>query len=452
MMAIIIDSPHYQSQNISFADWVSVLTLCFAPLIAHIFAGTPTPSLLILSKPGWHDYITLFNPTAIIYRYGAIVERRVRACKWEPIDIAAANALFWTERGWDGSEDMVTSGLPHCNRLPDRTTLRILSIQMLKTVITASQGMQAAISLLGRMMGTVHIMTDQPAVDFTFGPLAVLGLLRLLASPWLSDDFSYTSTTCGTSESTLEIRQIEKQHRMSWDSLLQDRQSYAPIGIRYRPGSYWPSRLFRLLFLSILAALWALALCWALIPDKTLARGYLVEYTATSFALAVFYFITFTTTMMTYAWYSIQDQTTSTILPCVSLLWFKAYAIFWSLSAALLVTLAAIETYKTPCGIYTTVDIKISGFICSSDTVKVDVNSDTAGALKTFGLASQLDWDQKETGLSAQPGVFWVLNFTGTCLGEFHNMTQWTRAQALTVETHSNLTSILVENHDLLLE
>ncbi|KAF7538352.1 hypothetical protein G7054_g3020 [Neopestalotiopsis clavispora] len=452
-MVLLIDPPRHQSQDISYADWMSVLTVCFAPLLAHIFAGAPTPSFLIPTKPSWHDYITLFNPTAIIYRYGAIVERRLRAYKWEPIDFAAANALFWTERGWDGSEDMVISSLPYCTMLPKSTTLRIVSVQMMKTVITASQGMQAAISLVGPMMDTVYIMfSAQPAVDFTFGPLAMLGLLRLLPSAWLSDEFLYTAIPSGTSYPILKTSKIIEQRRVSWDSLLQDSPSDASIEIRYQPASYWPSRLFRFMYLGILVALWVLLLCWALIPDKTVARSHIMYYTATSFSIAVFYFITFTITTVTYGWYSVQGQTTSTILPCISRLWFKAYASLWLLSAALLVTLAALETYKTPCGVYTSIQPRWTGSICSQNTVKVDFDSSMAGAFKTFGLASQFDWDQREVGAPAPPGVFWVSNFTGTCLGNFHNMTQWTRAQALAMEEHANLTSILVENLDFVLE
>ena len=32
---------NYQSQSISFGDWMLLLTLCFAPLIAHLVAGVP---------------------------------------------------------------------------------------------------------------------------------------------------------------------------------------------------------------------------------------------------------------------------------------------------------------------------------------------------------------------------------------------------------------------------
>jgi hypothetical protein len=32
----------YQSSGLTFNDWVSLFTLCFAPVIAHVLAGVPT--------------------------------------------------------------------------------------------------------------------------------------------------------------------------------------------------------------------------------------------------------------------------------------------------------------------------------------------------------------------------------------------------------------------------
>ena len=34
----------YSSHEIDRSDWVSLLTLCLAPLIAHIIAGVPSPT------------------------------------------------------------------------------------------------------------------------------------------------------------------------------------------------------------------------------------------------------------------------------------------------------------------------------------------------------------------------------------------------------------------------
>lgn len=367
-MAIAVEPPRYQSQDISFSDWITLLTLCFAPLIAHIFSGAPSPSILVPARPRWHDYVVLFNPTAIIYRYGAIVDRRIRAYKWELVDVAAANALFWTAHGWDGSENMVTSSLPCCALLPDSTTMNVLSVSMLKTIITTLQGVQAAVGLAGAMAGTLSEIPDQPGLDFAFGPLAVLGLLRLVASTWLSDDFAYSSVTSGATSIMMQEIPQTRQRGMSCDSLLQDCRSHMVTELRYRPRSFWPSRIFRLLFSTILLAAWTLALCWTLIPDKVLGRS--LSNTTTTFVQTVFYFITFSATAIIYLWYSVQGQATSTILPCVSRPWFKVYSILWMLFAAILVILSSIETHKTRCGLYSTISIEASNAVCSSHATK----------------------------------------------------------------------------------
>src|SRR3569833_1136846 len=47
----------YQSGNITFPEWISLFTLCLAPLIAHIVAGAPRPSYLCQTRPKCHDRI-----------------------------------------------------------------------------------------------------------------------------------------------------------------------------------------------------------------------------------------------------------------------------------------------------------------------------------------------------------------------------------------------------------
>jgi hypothetical protein len=69
-----------QNQGITFPDWIGILTLCFAPLIAHVLSGAPRPSYLSPTRPTWHDQLTHYNPTSILWRYAAITDRRIRAC------------------------------------------------------------------------------------------------------------------------------------------------------------------------------------------------------------------------------------------------------------------------------------------------------------------------------------------------------------------------------------
>ena len=125
----------HQSQDIGFSDWITLLTLCLAPLIAHVVVGTPAPSYLCNSRPKWHQRICHYNPTSILWRYAAITDRRIRANSWNNADLAATNALFWTARRWDGSEAMVNRSLSHCVHLPERSRISIFSREMIKTLI-----------------------------------------------------------------------------------------------------------------------------------------------------------------------------------------------------------------------------------------------------------------------------------------------------------------------------
>jgi hypothetical protein len=72
----------YQSQGIAFTQWIELFTVCLAPLIAHVAAGAPTPTVLKKlrsTSPHWTSRLTHFNPISIIWRYNAIADRRVRA-------------------------------------------------------------------------------------------------------------------------------------------------------------------------------------------------------------------------------------------------------------------------------------------------------------------------------------------------------------------------------------
>ncbi|KAK7982037.1 hypothetical protein PG988_004275 [Apiospora saccharicola] len=164
----------YQSQDISFTKWVTLLTLGLAPLIAHILAGTPRASYLSKRRPKWHEQFVHYNPKSILWRYAAIADRRIRARNWGRADIAAANAIFWTSEGWDRSEAMVDRGLPYCTHIPDHARIAVFSGEMVKTLVVTLQGTQAVFALTSSLAsGTYNDGFDRSvAVDFIFSPLA----------------------------------------------------------------------------------------------------------------------------------------------------------------------------------------------------------------------------------------------------------------------------------------
>ena len=123
----------YRSGGITFPDWISLLTLCFIPLLAHVIAGVPSTVYLSRRRPAWHERICHFNPTSVLWRYFIILDRRVRSRVWTAADMAGSNALFWTTKGWNGSEVVMRESRRLLTRTPRERHAAILSGSFAKT-------------------------------------------------------------------------------------------------------------------------------------------------------------------------------------------------------------------------------------------------------------------------------------------------------------------------------
>ncbi|ETS86974.1 hypothetical protein PFICI_00802 [Pestalotiopsis fici W106-1] len=346
-----------QSQETSFSDWISVSTLGLAPLVAHILAGAPQPSFLVSSKPRWHDRICVLNPTTILCRYAAIVDRRIRARggRWEPGDAAAANAIFWTCQGWVGSDLMAVEALPLCTLLPECGTVRLLSTEMLKTIIVTLQGLQSLVMLLGGATGTI-MYNQYFGLDWVFGPLSIMGLLRLFAAPWLTSDFMYSIRTAGTGSAAPD------RSRHSVDSLCITSEEKSPVVIRYRSSSYRPSRCFRVLYLGLLASCWLLAVWWTFIKPFIQPTG--LPLTLSAFITGAFYVSALASVIAIFFYYYVWHGSTSTVLPCIGETWYKVYTMLLMSFTLVVILLVALETYKTPCGTYSSLPRKCADLVC----------------------------------------------------------------------------------------
>lgn len=407
-LGLILPLTH-QSQDISFSDWISILTLGLAPLIAHIVAGVPQISYLDGSsthhRPRWHDRICHYNPTSIIWRYAMIADRRIRARSWSRADVAAANALFWTPRGWDGSEAMVVASLPFRAHQPAHARAALVSREMAKTVIVTLQGFQAGIPIVVGLTTTraTDSFVHWFGADTVFSPLAVLGLLRLFCAFWLTDDFSYS------------VPQMANKPVISnsLDSLMLSEHAQQPSDPdqdRYRPTTFWASRLFRALYLLPVLAMIMTCTLYFCPWTKSPTDLYATTFTTTSFLLDIIYLGFATATALICACYFVRGHTT-TIIPCISSLWYKIYTMVIMLLALTLLVLACVETRKTPCGRYTSGP----GEAADRDacvTEELDVIY-VAPNEAQFGLAST-HWGGLDGNKNDQ---FWVYDFTGTCLG-----------------------------------
>lgn len=351
----------YQSQNITLPEWGSLLTLCLAPLIAHIVAGAPEPTYLSRSRPRWHDRLCHFNPVSIVWRYGVIADRRIRARRWSPLDTAAANAIFWTRTGWDGSEEMAHQSVLCCVHLPALSHVAPLSWATTKTVIVSIQGFQAIYTLAAALAGTSHTPISF-AVDKIFFPLPVFGLLRLCAAFWLTDDFVYNLRDdiqmVFLSEAPTELSEVDLPSRDM--AKLLDPSSVLTTESRFRPTSFWASRIFRGLYVTPLVIIWAFGPLY-LIPWPEHGRS----FTVTSFMAGVIGAIFTTAALCIYVYYAFWLGSTSTIIPCIVSPWYKAFTIFYYMSMGAAVVVSAIETRRTSCGTYTTDTSQFDAAYCS---------------------------------------------------------------------------------------
>ncbi|KAM0345008.1 hypothetical protein ACHAPU_006891 [Fusarium lateritium] len=343
-MTVLIYPLRYQCQDVTVTEWFTLFTLCLAPLIAHVLIGAPSPTFLTLSRPAWHERVCHYNPTSILWRYAAIADRRIRARNWDKFDLAATNALFWTDHGWDGTEDVIKYSRPRCVQLPDSNMVTFLSRDTIKTLIITLQGLQAIILLLGSQIDpAAPSFTLFMAVDIIFFPVALFGLLRLCSCLWLTDESAFASIedlpagtplAIGCSTTSFEL--------LTANPLVSEPQ-------RFRNHKYWASILFRLAYTLVLFALLALALSF-IVPKSS---NYLVIYTLTTFVVVMFFIGLLSVSIILLAWYMGYKGNTTTVIPCISAVWYKFYTGVLLGAGIAMIVIACLETRKTPCGKYT---------------------------------------------------------------------------------------------------
>ena len=395
-------------------------------------SGAPPISYLTDRRLKWYDHICIYNPTSIIWRYAAITDRRIRAINWSRQDFAASNAIFWTSNGWDGSEHMASVSAPYCLRYPETTHARLLSLTTVKTVITTLQGVSALMLLIGAITGSSMLAGHVGfGVDTIFFPLTILGLLRLCAAAWLTEDYvyqDYGQRTNSTWEMTSQSSQrpVDKdreinvhESRTGLDPLLVSR--FQSAGFR-SPKSSWGSRIFRFFFLSMLWGIWVLAV-FCIVPS---IGGGVTYYTTTSFLLSLYYLIFATVTAAIYTLFFFRGKTTNTILPCISSTWYRLYTILFTGLMIGLVVIASIETNKTVEGNYSSWEpMENLGCLGPDDWWLLGPSSWMIGLVYRRKLDEEwFPQDQARLPVasvngtnSSTPETFWVHNFTGYCVG-----------------------------------
>jgi hypothetical protein len=405
----------YQSKGITFSEWVSLFTLCLTPLVLHVIAGTPQVFCLFYTRKNlnWHRRFCQYNPTTIIWRYFAIADRRIRAKEWSSADMAASNAAFWTPRGWDGSEEMIQRSRLYCLKFPDNSRATIFSKSFVKTVVITIQGVQAIIFLLEGFT-TNSVFVFNVAIDKIFSPLAVLGLFRLFAAPWLTEDYLYAehedrSTTLASKQRTADpqiMPHLPIAQPTSSKGLL-DPADYTSE-IQFHPINSWRGWLFRIIFLILILLLWAMCLIYMISAGRS--GVYLVP---THLLVQILYLFFLSATFIIYTYYFIWEHSATTIIPCIFSTWYQIYTCILILMMLVLIVVAVVTTRKTMCGTYTTWPAELTGndaWACGGTYV----NSNSTAAVP-FGIATRYVATYNTTLLPQ--GENRITEWDGLCMG-----------------------------------
>ncbi|KAE8441806.1 hypothetical protein EG329_004259 [Mollisiaceae sp. DMI_Dod_QoI] len=319
--------------------------------------------------------------------------------------MAASSALFWTPQGWDGSEEMIERSRPYCLKLPDHTRASLFSKSFVKTAIITVQGVQAIYVLVE---GFTH-NSFQIAVDTLFFPLAVLGLLRLCAALWLTEDYFYTehgrttqrsprSRTIPYSPDTKTIFYMEIVDPAGQDDYRET---------RFYAVNSWRGRLFHIIFLIPILLLWIMCLMY-LVPWGGPYEG----EAPTLLLVNIFYMLFLTATLLIYAYYFIWGPSGTTVIPCIVSTWYRIYTCILMLMIIVLIVVASIATRRTVCGTYTTFPMDMTGndeSICGGTTVYPNSTS------RPFGIVMRYAAPQNSTLLPQDE--YRIAEWNGWCTG-----------------------------------
>jgi hypothetical protein len=368
---IVLFTP--QSQHILFQNWFDYITLCFAPLIAHIVGGvsSPIPIPSDSKPPSWSACIPHYNPISIVWRWYAIADRRFRAYNWDAADMAASNAVFWdSEKArWDGSEEVMLRSRAWLIKVPEKTHVPLLSASGLTTVVLTLQGVQASFIISSSFDpdSTYYYRQGLPNV---FIPIAILGLMRLPAALWLSDDYGYLdiAQTAGdsgrnaaeTSAATVEEaghRLLELEPRISkranvthttivspLSTTLSNlseitttdtrrlHSSHSPRGLAYRV--WWFLSITGLLSFAAVSTshtIWGNPRSFRYIPLSHLLTN-------------ILYFVLAAAAVLITSTYIFLGRATSTLIPCIHATWYKMFTVALAALGLVVVLVAALET------------------------------------------------------------------------------------------------------------
>jgi hypothetical protein len=354
----------YQSQRIPFPTWFDYITLCLAPLVAHVAGGVVSPTLLPTSTPppSWSARLPHFNPISIIWRYYVIGDRRFRARSWDQADMAACNAVFWDSerKRWDGSKETMVKSRAWITKMPETAHVASFSASSVTSLVLTAQGFDATFLIIaGLIPGSSYKLTARLAG--VFAPLGCMGFMRLPAALWLSSDYGFmnygSSNPAPSVENTLDkvvsdnVLQVHVSDQL-YDMTIQD---------RLLPSHHWKGVLYRAFWLITVGGIGTAAadcthLWWNYPPS--------VPYQSTTgLIFNSMYFVLTIGSISIHTFYVVTGKATSTVIPCIHATWYKIFTLVFIVAAFVCAVVAALETRIRQNGIVT----PLPEFLCGKE-------------------------------------------------------------------------------------
>jgi hypothetical protein len=258
---------------------------------------------------------------------------------------------------------MAQKSREYCVALPDNTHATFFSGITVQTLIVSLQGADALyILVIGLYQSGEFSASAILSVGTIFYFLAIFGLLRLIASFWLTDDFSYVNPEDLQADQATLIAEEPKSNGSSGKTQLSKVRSppnYESFDIPesrmredYMSPNAWQSRLFRVFFLLPIIGL--IISCIIYLAPPIGARSSNYGYSFSQFILILFYLFFLVASTIIYMVYFVRGHTATTVLPCVSSVWYQLYTGVLLALALVLVIITSIETRMTACGYYAT--------------------------------------------------------------------------------------------------
>ena len=254
-----------------------------------------------------------------------------------------------------------------------------------------------------------------------FFPFAILGLVRLCAALWLTEDYIYLQCRAIESEASSSVADsLDKPRPYMYRSRGSQRPSayslptfdfehtppdldesdvatLSPNGsdetytciarAKLHPHLDRAGLTWRAFFLLFLACLWLLPLI-TMLPFR-----WGIYFTGTLFSMGIFYFIFMSVTLFSIATCIFTTKSLTTIYPYLNKRWYKAYTCLLFLLMGTLVIIAALENRRAPCGANTTYppsitdphDFDFDEYLCSVVSVGAQAQSGISGLVGKNG-------------------------------------------------------------------